>query len=97
MIKDSKTGALGAFDFENLIDKIPELNLLDCTIKTISFKKPIDSSNMNPDYWIKCAEIIESNSASTRSLSSKSVLRFSAPASTSSINILLSIFSLSKS
>jgi L-asparaginase len=61
MIKDSKTGALGAFDFENLIDKIPELNLLDCTIKTISFKKPIDSSNMNPDYWIKCAEIIELN------------------------------------
>ena len=61
MIKDPKTGALGAFDFENLIDKIPELNLLDCTIKTISFDKPIDSSNMNPTYWVKCAEIIESN------------------------------------
>ncbi|MCL4159652.1 UNVERIFIED_CONTAM: hypothetical protein GTU68_051809, partial [Idotea baltica] len=61
MIKDSETGVLRAFDFENLSDKIPELNLLDCEIEAISFAIPIDSSNMNPQYWAKIAEIIEVN------------------------------------
>jgi L-asparaginase len=59
MIKDSDTGVLKAFDFKNLLDRIPELKLLDCDINTISFDDPIDSSNMNPDYWIQIAEIIE--------------------------------------
>jgi L-asparaginase len=61
MIKDFKTGVLKAFDFKTLLDKIPELQLLECSIETISFKEPIDSSNMNPDYWVQIAEIIESN------------------------------------
>ena len=61
MIKDFKTGALKAFDFKTLLEKIPELQLLDCKIETISFKEPIDSSNMNPEYWVQIAEIIESN------------------------------------
>ena len=61
MIKDFKTGALKAFDFKTLLDKIPELQLLECNIETFSFKEPIDSSNMNPDYWVHIAEIIESN------------------------------------
>ncbi|WCO01928.1 asparaginase [Psychroserpens ponticola] len=59
MIKDPDTGALKAFDFENLLDRIPELKLLDCNINTISFDDPIDSSNMSPEYWIQIAEIIE--------------------------------------
>ena len=59
MIKDPDTGALKAFDFENLLDRIPELKLLDCNINTISFDDPIDSSNMHPDYWVQIAEIIE--------------------------------------
>lgn len=61
MIKDPNTGALKAFDFKNLLNRIPELKLLDCKITTRSFKKPIDSSNMNPNYWIQIAEIIENN------------------------------------
>jgi L-asparaginase len=61
MIKDAKTGVLKAFDFNNLLKKIPELKLLDCHIETISFKEPIDSSNMNPTYWIQIAEMIETN------------------------------------
>lgn len=59
MIKNPETGALKSFDFDNLLIKIPELKLLDCTIETVSFEKAIDSSNMNPKYWIKIAEIIE--------------------------------------
>jgi L-asparaginase len=59
MVKDPKTGVLKAFDFKNLLKRIPELHLLDCNIDTVSFNKPIDSSNMNPYYWVQIAEIIE--------------------------------------
>ncbi|HEX9826110.1 MAG TPA: asparaginase [Flavobacteriaceae bacterium] len=61
MIKEPNTGVLKAFDFKNLLNRIPELKLLDCKITTKSFKKPIDSSNMNPGYWVQIAEIIEHN------------------------------------
>jgi len=59
MIKDPETGALKSFDFNNLLKNIPELQLLDCNIETISFENPIDSSNMNPEYWVQIAKIIE--------------------------------------
>src|SRR5690606_16742402 len=61
MIRDAETGSLHVFDFENLLDKIPELQQLECNVKSISFKEPIDSSNMNPNYWIQIADIIESH------------------------------------
>ncbi len=60
MLKDFKTGALKAFDFKTLLDKIPELQLLDCNIETVSYE-PIDSSNMSPEYWIQIVELIELN------------------------------------
>ncbi|GAL66468.1 L-asparaginase [Jejuia pallidilutea] len=61
MVKDVETGALHAFNFNNLLKQIPELKLLDCKIETVSFDSPIDSSNMNPEHWIQIADIIESN------------------------------------
>lgn len=61
MMKDFETGALKAFNFKKLLQKIPELKQLDCKIETISFEKPIDSSNMNPEKWKNIAEIIEEN------------------------------------
>ncbi len=61
MVKDYKTGALKAFNFEELIKNIPELDQLDCTLKGVSFEKPIDSSNMNPNYWAQIASIIETH------------------------------------
>ena len=61
MIKDFETGALKAFNFSKLLQKIPELKLLDCNIETISFENPIDSSNMSPKSWVKMATIIEDN------------------------------------
>lgn len=61
MIKDADTGALRAFDFDSILIRIPELRLLDCNIATLSFEKPIDSSNMNPKYWADIASIIETN------------------------------------
>ena len=38
MMKDPITGTLQAFDFAALLDKIPELNLLDCAIDTYLLK-----------------------------------------------------------
>ncbi|MCI2228665.1 asparaginase [Polaribacter sp. MSW13] len=61
MIKDYKTNALKAFDFSQILVKIPELQQLNCTIKSISFDKVIDSSNMNTDYYVSIVEIIEKN------------------------------------
>ena len=43
MIKDFETGALKAFNFSKLLQRIPELKLLDCDIETVSFEHPIDS------------------------------------------------------
>lgn len=63
MVKDFDTGALKAFNFSKLLNKIPELKQLDCEIDTISFDNPIDSSNMNPEKWVKIARIIEENYA----------------------------------
>ncbi|MFT4983436.1 MAG: L-asparaginase [Flavobacterium sp.] len=61
MRKDFDTGALKAFNFSKLLQRIPELKQLDCEIETISFEEPIDSSNMNPDEWARIASIVESN------------------------------------
>ena len=59
MIKDYESKALKAFDFNHLYENIPELNQLDCKIETVSFKNPIDSSNMNTGYWVDIVKIIE--------------------------------------
>jgi|TARA_B110000967_G_scaffold195892_1_gene225882 L-asparaginase len=61
MIKDPLTASLQAFDFASLLEKIPELHLLDCSIDTVSFETPIDSSNINLSHWIEMATIIEDN------------------------------------
>ncbi|WP_286912832.1 asparaginase [Flavobacterium sp. UBA4197] len=61
MVKDSETGVLKAFNFDELLLRIPELKLLDCDIETFSFKEPIDSSNMNPKKWVAMANAIENN------------------------------------
>jgi L-asparaginase len=61
MRKDFDTGALKAFNFSKLLQRIPELKQLECEIETISFEEPIDSSNMNPEEWARMAAIVESN------------------------------------
>ena len=61
MMEDIKSGHLKPFDFKHLSDQIPELNKLDIHLSATSFEKPIDSSNMNPDIWVKLAVLIEKN------------------------------------
>ncbi len=59
MIKDYNSGSLKAFDFSKVVKSIPELGQLDCRIDSVSFKKPIDSSNMDVRHWRSMAGIIE--------------------------------------
>jgi len=61
MIKDYETGALKAFDFNKLLKRIPEINLLECEINSVSFETPLDSSNIRIENWQKIALIIEEN------------------------------------
>lgn len=51
-------GSLKPFDFEKLTAKIPELKNFDIELDAIAFKKPIDSSNMNPKTWVYLANLI---------------------------------------
>ena len=50
--------SLKPFDFEKLTAEIPELNKFDIDLNAIAFKKPIDSSNMNPKTWLYLANLI---------------------------------------
>lgn len=59
MIKDFKTGVLKTFNFDTLLERIPELNLLGCEVTPFSFENPIDSSDMNPFYWKQIAQVIK--------------------------------------
>jgi L-asparaginase len=61
MVKDHASKALKAFDFSQILENIPELKQLDCDITSLSFDEPIDSSNMNTQYYVQIAEMIEQN------------------------------------
>lgn len=49
------------FEFEQILDKIPELNQFDCDLTVISLNPPIDSSNITPTHWIELSKIIAEN------------------------------------
>lgn len=61
MMQDVKTGQLKPFDFKHLTEQIPELNKFDIVLSSVSFEKPIDSSDMQPSVWIEIAKLIEKN------------------------------------
>lgn len=57
----NENGILVPFNFSNLMKYIPLLKNFKKNIDSISFENPIDSSNVNPDFWIKLVEIISEN------------------------------------
>mgnify|MGYP000927974276 CR=1 FL=1 len=61
MIRNPHNGALEPFDFDHLYRHLPVLESLQCQIDSISFDPVIDSSDMNPTFWIRLAETIEEN------------------------------------
>jgi len=58
MVHD-ESGSLVAFDFQQIIEKVPSLKSLDICITVISFIKPLDSSNIGVPEWQGIAGIIE--------------------------------------
>ena len=58
MIENPETGALENFDFEQFRLYVPELKRFNYQIDALAFDAPIDSSDMEPRYWVKMARII---------------------------------------
>jgi L-asparaginase len=61
MIKDKETGTLKPFDFGNLYTIMPVLDNFGFAIHSYSLVPLIDSSNMNPSFWIRLAKLISEN------------------------------------
>ena len=61
MIQDPETGALMPFNFDHLLDNVPELKRLGFLISSIQFEPPIDSSEIDPASWIRLVKIIADN------------------------------------
>lgn len=61
MIKNPNTGALEAFNFEQLLENVPELKRFNCHIHSYQFVPPIDSSDMKPSLWAELVKIIADN------------------------------------
>lgn len=58
MIENPETGALENFDFEQFRHYVPEMRRFKYKIDALAFNPPIDSSDMEPRYWVKIAHII---------------------------------------
>jgi len=61
MRENPLTGALESFNFDLLLEEVPELRRFDYRIRTFTFSPPIDSSNIQLDHWGRLVSIIASN------------------------------------
>ena len=61
MIENPETGALEAFNFDQLQENVPELKRFNYRISSYQFNPPIDSSDMEPSLWAKLVKIIDYN------------------------------------
>ena len=58
MVRNPETGALENFDFDHLLEQVPELRRIDCDIHIVTFSPPIDSSDMGLEHWARMVRII---------------------------------------
>jgi len=58
MVRNPHTKALEPFDFEHLLNHVPELRQFDTEISTYQFDPPIDSSDMSPLRWTDLSHVI---------------------------------------
>ena len=61
MKENPETGALAPFNFNQILDEVPELRKFGFNLDTISFNPLVDSSDITPTFWISLAEIVEQN------------------------------------
>jgi len=57
----NKSGDLVSFNFQEILDRIPSLKTMNLRLTVISFKEPLDSSNIKPVHWVQIAQIIYDN------------------------------------
>ena len=59
MIRDEESGVLKPFDFSGIYEHIPVLKRYHYKLDFHCFDPLLDSSNMNPDVWVKLAMLIQ--------------------------------------
>jgi L-asparaginase len=61
MVNDPVTGSLIPINFSDLSDQIPELKKFGYRLRSVSFDPATDSSNIEPETWVKMASVIDKN------------------------------------
>lgn len=61
MVYDHPTGQLVPFNFEQVLDRVPEIHRLDFEIDLITLPTIIDSSNMTPAIWAELAQLVHTH------------------------------------
>jgi len=61
MVQDHATGVLSPIDFSQIRKEVPEINKFGYAIEVVSFDPVLDSSDMQPEHWVKMAELIRDN------------------------------------
>ena len=61
MRENPETGALESFNFDLIVDEVPELRRFDFNIHAFTFDPPIDSSDMGLEHWGKLVRVIADN------------------------------------
>ncbi|MBQ7774185.1 MAG: type I asparaginase [Bacteroidales bacterium] len=61
MKQDPDTLALKPFNFNQILEEVPELRKFGCRIDTYSFDPVIDSSDVQPAFWVKLTSLIREN------------------------------------
>ena len=63
MVYDAKTDQLMPFNFDQVLERVPEIQRLAFEITLITLPAIIDSSNMTPAVWVELARLIEKHYA----------------------------------
>lgn len=61
MRENPETGALESFNFDLILDEVPELRRFDFSIHAFTFDPPIDSSDMGLEHWGRLVRVIAEN------------------------------------
>ncbi|MBN2669241.1 MAG: asparaginase [Bacteroidales bacterium] len=59
MVNDPVTNSLVPLNFKHITSQVPEINNFDCQIDSYEFESPIDSSNVNIEFWKTLVSIIK--------------------------------------
>ncbi|MFN3530350.1 MAG: asparaginase [Bacteroidia bacterium] len=58
MIREPESGQLRPFNLDQILAQVPEISSFGYQIDAHAFEKPIDSSNVCPEIWVRLANII---------------------------------------